>query len=501
MRDYDAVIIGAGVTGCAIARELSRYDLKICVTEKCEDVCCGTSKANSAIIHAGYDAKPGSLKARLNVMGNSMIEELSKKLDFHFKRIGSLVVMYEGEDRNKLNELYERGVENGVEGLRIMERDELRKAEPNIAESAQAALYAPTAGIVCPFGMTVALAENAFDNGAEFRFDTKVTAVRKLEAQDGDNSTAPHYEIDLQSTAPDAEEACETIRTRAVINAAGVYADEIHNMVSAEHIGIKARRGCYFLLDKQSGDFVKHVVFTLPTEMGKGIITSPTVHGNLIVGPDALDTEDRESTCTTAGELDKVRTCAMRNLNNPPLKTVITSFAGLRAHESGGDFVIGECRDAGYFFDAAGIESPGLSAAPAIGKTVAEEVAGRLNASLGTDFIETRKGVPEPASMSMKERNALIAQDPAYGSIVCRCEGISEGEIVNSIRRSLGARSLDGVKRRVRAGMGRCQAGFCSPKVMEILSRELNVPFDSITKSGGSSKLIPQGKLNAKYQA
>ncbi|MCR5685962.1 MAG: NAD(P)/FAD-dependent oxidoreductase [Lachnospiraceae bacterium] len=490
MQEYDAVVIGAGVTGCAIARELARYDLRICVVEKCEDVCCGTSKANSAIIHAGYDAKPGSLKAKLNVMGNSMMDELSRKLDFHFKRIGSLVVMYEGDDRKKLEELYDRGVKNGVENLRIIEKDELMKLEPNLADTAVAALWAPGAGIVCPFGMTVALAENAYDNGAEFMFDTEVLDIKGF---------ASGYEITVRKTdSDDAGTVC--IKTRSVINAAGVYADEIHNMVSGELLNIRARRGCYFLLDKQSGNFVNHVIFTLPTEKGKGILTSPTVHGNLIVGPDALDTEDKESTCTTAVELDEIRAAVNRNLKKPPMKTVITSFAGLRATEAGGDFCIGEVKDASFFFDAAGIESPGLSAAPAVGKTVAVEVASKLGAKEKAEFKDSRKGIPEPASMTMEERNALIAQDPAYGNIICRCEGISEGEIVNSIRRSLGARSLDGVKRRVRAGMGRCQAGFCSPRTMEILARELKVPFDSITKSGGRSRLIPEERLNEKYR-
>ena len=493
IKTYDAVIIGAGVTGCAIARELSRFDLNICVVEKCEDVCCGTSKANSAIVHAGYDAVPGSKKAVLNVMGNSMIEELSAKLDFHFKRIGSLVVMYEGDDREKLEELYERGIKNGVEGMRIVEKDELHKLEPNIAETATAALYAPSAGIVCPFGMTIAFAENAFDNGVVFKFNSAVTGIGKT-CENGCN-----YEISLKDASKAGDADTGIIRTKALINAAGVYADEIHNMVSSIKLDIHARRGCYFLLDKQSGNYVEHVIFTLPGAMGKGIITSPTVHGNLIVGPDALDTDDKESTCTTAVELDKVKAAVNRNLKTPPLKNVITSFAGLRAHETGGDFVIGEVTDAPFFFDAAGIESPGLTAAPAIGKTVAEEVALRLKAGLKADFCESRKGVPEPAAMSMDERNALIAKEPAFGRIICRCEGISEGEIVDSIRRSLGARSLDGVKRRVRAGMGRCQAGICSPKVMEILARELNVPFESITKSGGASRLIPEGKLNDKY--
>ena len=479
----DVAIIGAGVVGCAIARELSKYSLDICVIEKCEDVCCGTSKANSAIIHAGYDAASGTLKARFNVEGNKMMDRLAEDLDIHFKRIGSYVVMFEGDDRSKLTELYDRGIKNGVEGLRIIEKDELKSVLPNIAEDAVAALYAPSAGIVCPFGMTVAFAENACANGVKFIFDAEVTGIAK---KDGG------YEITCGNGS--------TITAKAVINAAGVYADRIHNMVSSRKYEIKARRGCYFLLDKSAGSFVDHIVFTLPNAMGKGILTAPTVHGNLIVGPDALETDDKESTCTTAEELDKVRACVTRNLKNPPMKAVITSFAGLRAHEKNGDFIIGECEDAAGFFDCVGIESPGLSAAPAIGAYVADMLASGLNAAKKEDFIATRKGIAETAKLSSEERNALIAKDPAYGNIICRCEGISEGEIIESIRRNPGATTLDGVKRRVRAGMGRCQAGFCTPRTMEILARELGIPLKSVRKSGPDSFMIPNEDLNGKYR-
>ena len=488
---YDVAIIGAGVVGCAIARELSRYSLRICVIEKYEDVCCGTSKANSAIIHAGYDAVSGSLKARFNVEGNRMMDELSKELDFHFRRNGSLVVMFKGEDRSKLEELYERGLRNGVEGMRIIERDELVKMEPGISDDAEAALYAPSAGIVCPFGMTVALAENANVNGAEFFFNTEITGI--LRSQDGAGYA-------LKGMVRSRSGSSETVfETRAVVNAAGVYADVIHNMVSSDRISIKPRRGCYFLLDKTAGGFVEHTIFTLPGREGKGILTAPTVHGNLIVGPDALETDDKESTCTTAEELDIVRASANRNLKNPPLRSVITSFAGLRAHEEKGDFVLGECKDAPLFFDCAGIESPGLSAAPALGVYMAGMVAGRLNASRKDNFISTRRGIVETGKLGIAERNALIAQNPAYGNIICRCEGISEGEIIDSIRRPLGATTLDGIKRRVRAGMGRCQAGFCSPRSMEIISRELGIPFKEVCKSGVDSLFIPNEDLNGKY--
>lgn len=488
---YDVAIIGAGVVGCAIARELSKYDAKVVVIERAEDVCCGTSKANSAIIHAGYDAEPGTLKAELNVKGNAMMTELSRDLEIPFRRNGSLVVMYEGDDRAKLEALLERGRKNGVPDLRIIEGEELRKMEPNLSQKAVAALYAPTAGIVCPFNMTIAFAEHAALNGVEFKLDTEVKDIAR---------TAEGYRLKAVRHPAFAAETDEVIEAKAVVNAAGLYADVFHNMVSDDKIRIIARRGCYFLLDRAVGDYVNTTVFTLPGPMGKGILTAPTVHGNVLVGPDALDTDDRESTCTTAEELDAIRASAMRNMIDPPLKKVITSFAGLRAHEEHGDFVLGECKDAPLFFDAAGIESPGLSASPAIGEYIAGQVSARLELSPKSDFIATRKGIVNPARLPLEERNALIKAHPEYGNIICRCESVSEGEIIDAIRRPLGARSLDGVKRRTRAGMGRCQAGFCSPRTMEILSRELNIPLSKITKSGGGSYLIPNVDINEKYE-
>ncbi len=488
---YDVVIIGAGVTGCAAARELVRFDLNICVVERAEDVCCGTSKANSAIIHAGYDAVPGTLKAKLNVEGNEMMDELSRDLDFPFRRNGSFVVMFEGDDRSKLEELLDRGIKNGVKDLRIVEKEELHRMEPNLADDAVAALYAPTAGIVCPFNMTIAFAENAYDNGVEFRLNSEVKNIRKA---------GKGYLIDMIEREPFKPEKEITIETAAVINAAGAYSDVIHNMVSAEKHHIKPRRGCYFLLDKTAGHFVERTIFTLPNEMGKGILTAPTVHGNLLVGPNAQDIDNREGVNTTAAELEQVRASANRNLKNPPLKSVITSFAGIRAHEENGDFIIEECRDAEYFFDCAGIESPGLSASPAIGKMIAGIVAEKLNAKKKDSFIEKRNGILNPNNLSIEARNELIRKIPEYGNIICRCEMITEGEIIDAIARPLGARSLDGVKRRTRAGMGRCQAGFCSPRTMEILSRELGIPLYSVTKSGGKSELIPNETLNDKYK-
>ncbi|MDO4852762.1 MAG: NAD(P)/FAD-dependent oxidoreductase [Clostridia bacterium] len=467
---YDVIIIGAGVTGCAAARWLSRYDAHVCVLEKEEDVCCGTSKANSAIVHAGFDAENGSLMAKLNVRGSEMMEALSKELDFSYNRCGSLVVCLSEEDRPKLQALYENGLQNGVKGLEIIDRKRLVELEPNVSDDAVAALWAPTGAICCPFEMTLAFAENAAQNGVEFCFDTEVQSLCR---------TGEGWVVRTNNGA---------FRSRAIVNAAGVYADVFHNAVCEKPIHITPRRGDYCLLDHSAEGFVRHTVFQLPGKFGKGVLVSPTVHGNVIVGPTAIDITDREGTNTTAAGLNEVVQKAGLSMKNLPMRQTITSFAGLRAHEDGHEFLIGE--SAQDFFDCAGIESPGLSSAPAIGELVAGMLRKKYGFAEKRDFVATRKGILDPKTLSTEAWNALIQREPAYGQIICRCESVTEGEILDAIRRPLGAKSLDGVKRRTRAGMGRCQAGFCSPRVMEILSRERNVPLSSITKNGAGSELI-----------
>lgn len=469
---YDVIIIGGGVSGAASARELSRYKVRACVLEKEEDVCCGTSKANSAIAHAGYDAEPGSLMAKLNVRGDEMMEQLSKDLDFPFQRIGSLVICLSEEEMPGLQKLYDKGIANGVKGLKILNREEVLEMEPNITDNVYAALYAPTAGIVCPFNLNIALAENAYTNGIEFRFNTEVQNIRKIDGG---------YELCTNQG---------TFRTKYVVNAAGVYADKFHNMVSEKKIHITPRRGDYCLLDKSAGTHVSRTIFSLPTKYGKGVLVTPTVHGNLLVGPTAIDIENKEGTNTTREGLDEVITKAGQNVKNLPMRQVITSFAGLRAHEDGTEFIIGEPEDARGFIDCAGIESPGLTSCPAIGEMVAGILQEKLGLEKKDNFIATRKGILDPDTLTREERAELIQREPAYGNIICRCEMITEGEILDAIRRPLGARSLDGVKRRTRAGMGRCQSGFCSPRTMEILARELHVSMADITKSGGKSRLV-----------
>jgi len=442
------------------------------VLEKEADVCCGISKANSAIVHAGYDARAGSRMAELNVEGNAMMDGLTKELDVEFQRIGSLVVCINDAERGKLDELYENGLKNGVKGLRIVEREELRNMEPNVSDAAVAALYAPSAGIICPFGLTEAYAENAVKNGAEFRFNSKVEYIYR------------------KNGGWAVEAGGETVETKCVVNAAGVYADVFHNIVSGKKIHITPRRGDYYLLDKNTGDFAKHVIFSLPSKLGKGVLVTPTVHGNTIVGPTAIDIEDREGTNTTAEGLEEIAKKANISMKNLPFKQVITSFAGLRAHEDAHEFIVTEAVDAEGFFDCAGIESPGLTAAPAIGKRIAELISKKLTLKENPTFNGTRNGIFDPKTLSKEEYAKLLKEKPAYGNIICRCETVSEGEILDAIHRPLGATTLDGLKRRVRVGSGRCQGGFCTPRAVEILARELGVAESEITKTGGASRLI-----------
>ena len=468
----DVVIIGAGVVGCSIARELSRYDLQIQVLERASDVCEGTSKANSGIVHAGFDAHPGTLKAKMKVAGNEKMEALSRELDSPFQRNGSLVLCFAEKDRDKLEKLLEQGIANGVKELRIIEKEELRQMEPDISREAVAALYAPTGGIVCPFGLTIAMAENAAVNGVEFKLETQVFSVKRKEN---------HYLV----TTSRGEVEC-----LAVVNAAGVYADTFHNMVSGRRLHIIPRKGEYCLLDKKVGHYVHSTIFQLPTVYGKGVLVTPTVHGNLLIGPTAADIEDKEAVSTTGEGIADVQKRAALSVEKLPTKQIITSFAGLRAHEEGGDFVLGEPEDASGFFDAAGIESPGLTCAPALGEYLAGLVAERLKAEKKENFVAARKGIPNMALASEEERKKLIAENPAFADVVCRCELVTEGEILAAIHRPVGATTLDGVKRRTRAGMGRCQAGFCSPRTVELLARELNRDMAEITKNEKGSEFL-----------
>ena len=399
---YDVIIIGAGVTGAAVARELSRYNVEVCVLDKEEDVCCGTSKANSAIIHAGYDAEPGSNMAKMNVRGNYMMDQLCKDLDVPFKRNGSLVVCVHEEMLPGLKELYDKGVKNGVPGMKLLSREEALAMEPNLSDNVCGALYAETAGIICPFKLNIAMAENANVNGVDFRFNTRVEKITK--GEDG-----------LWHLRTNNGE----YKTRNVVNAAGVYADVFHNMVSEEKIHIIERRGEYYLLDRTVGDHVSHTIFPQPNKFGKGVLVAPTVHGNLLVGPTAIDQDDKDATNTTQFGMDQITAKASENVKNLPLRSVITSFSGLRAHEDHQEFILGEVKDAPGFIDCAGIESPGLSSSPAIGEYIGNMLRDMMNLTEKENWIATRKDVLDPKKLPLEERNELIRKNPAYGQIIC----------------------------------------------------------------------------------
>ena len=446
---YDIIVIGAGVVGTCIARELSKYQANVCVIDKGDDVASGTSKANSGIVHAGYDCKPGTLMAKLNVRGNELLYQLAEELDFPIKKNGSLIVCTVESERGKLDELLAQANANGVPDARIVERDELLQMEPNLSPNSVAALYVPTGGIICPFNLAIAMGENAAVNGVEFKFETKVENIVK---KDG------YYELDTNKGV---------METKAVVNAAGVYADVMHNMVSEKKMKIVARKGEYLLMDKELGNYFTATIFPLPGPMGKGVLTAPTIHGNMFVGPSATDIEDKEGVNTTQEIINDLVDKASNSYltkDRLPMNKVITSFAGLRAHEEHHEFIVEEVADAPGFFDAAGIESPGLTSSPAIAEMMVGLIQDKYHFPKNENFIAKRKGIVHMEDLSMEEKNEMIKKNPQYGNIVCRCEMVTEGEIVDAINRPLGARSLDGIKRRTRQGMGRCQAGFCTPR-------------------------------------
>lgn len=473
---YDVIIIGAGITGSAIARELSKYKLNTCVLERSNDIGMGTSKANSAIVHPGEDPKPGSLKAKLNVKGNEMYEKLSKELDFPFKRIGSLVLCFDEKDLNELKLLKEQGEKNGVPGMEILNREETLKLEPNLSKYVVGSLSLPSGGIMCPFRANVAFAENAYTNGVDFKLNTEVKNIVKKESS---------YIVETNKGK---------LEGKIVINAAGVYADVINNMVSEDKMKITPRKGEYCLFDKMVGDTVSRTIFQLPTKLGKGVLVTPTVDGNLLIGPNALDIEDKEDLTTDKESLDYILDKSKMTIKEVPTSFIITSFSGLRAKGDTGDFIIGEVEDAKNFINVAAIESPGLSSAPAIAEMVGGIVVEKLEPEKNEKFNPVRETIKRFEEMTNEERKDAVKENPLYGNIVCRCEMVTEAEIVDAIRRPLGAKDLDGIKRRTRAGAGRCQAGFCTPKLVDIVSRELEKLPKDITKFGGKSQLITGGR-------
>lgn len=468
----DVVIIGAGVTGTSVAYNLSKFKGDFLVVEKHSDVCEETSKANSAICHGGYDAEPGSMKAKMNVEGNHMMREIADELSFPYKQIGTLVLCHDEKDFPKLQKLYDQGIENGVSGMEIIYNEQILKMEPHVEKDVYAALYSKEAGIVDPFLMNVAYAEGSNLNGVEYKLNTEIVEIK--EADD-------HYILKTK----DGEE----IQTKAVVNAAGLYSDAIHDMVMDDNkFEIRARRGEYLLLDKATAGYVNHVLFNLPTEKGKGILVTPTIDENTLIGPTSDFVDDKADLVTTRKAIEEVIDKVNDTVDDVPVRQVITSFSGNRAHESSGDFILQETKKG--FFDCVGIESPGLTSAPAIGKYMAGLVKDSLELEDNPDFKAGRNPIPKTSEMTAEEHNELIKKNPKYGKIICRCEKVTEGEILDAIHAPVGARTVDGIKRRCRATAGRCQGGFCLPSIIEILSRELGVDQEEITKKGNKSTYI-----------
>lgn len=476
---YDVAIIGSGIVGAACAYRLSRFNLKTVVIEKNNDVCCGTTKANSAIIHAGYDPKPNTLMARLNVEGSKMTQEICEKLAIPYKQIGSLVAAFSEEEAKTIEELYQRGVKNGVQDIKVIGKDELKKLEPNISDEAVCALYAPTAAIVNPWEYGLAMAETAVRNGTEIMLEAEVTGINKKE-----NSWNIHT-------------AKGDIEAEYVINAAGVNSDDIHNMVAEETFRILPSAGEYYLLDKSEGTRVSHIVFQCPNKEGKGTLVAPTVHGNLIVGPNSVS-GDKEDISTKTASLDFIRETALKSVPSIAFRENIRNFTGIRANSTINDFIIEFAAE--HFLDLAGIKSPGLSAAPAIAK-MAEEmlIENGLEAVEKENFIDKRTHIVFK-HLSAPVKNQVIYQNPAYGRVICRCETITEGEIIAALNSPIPPVSLDGIKRRAGSGMGRCQGGFCGPKILEIMAKFKNTDYENILQDNTGSYILTEPTKNGRQK-
>lgn len=462
----DVVIIGGGITGCAILYQLAKYDLKCVLLEKEPDIAAGTTKANSAILHAGFDAKPGSLKAKMNVKGNALYHDLKDELDLDIKWTGSVVAATTEVEMTTVKELLERGRGNGVTGLEIWDGDKIREHYPTLSPDIKGGLWAPTAGICCPFGTAIAFAENAVMNGAEIYRDCGVTSFN---ISDG------------RIVSVETAKGC--FKAKVFINAAGLRADDIARLAGDDSFNIKPRKGEYILFDKSAAQqMTDGIIFPAPSKNSKGILVCATFDGNVFIGPDANDQDDKENTKVTYEGMDGLMAAARKLLPEIPIRSAITEFAGLRAVSDNGDFILGKSDKVPNLVHAAGIQSPGLTSAPAIGEYIADIVVKELEAEPNTDYVSGRPARNVFHTADNAQRAAMIAKNPLYGRVICRCETITEGEIVDAIKRPCGATTVDGVKRRTRAGMGRCQGGFCGPKVIHILARELHIPVSEVRK-------------------
>jgi glycerol-3-phosphate dehydrogenase len=467
---FDVAVIGAGVVGSAIARELSKYNLRLCLIEKEEDVTAGASKANSGIVHGGYAAKHGTLKGELCIKGNQMYEQLNKELNFGFRRTGALVIGFNNEDEIKIKELYGNGLKNGCDDLEIIYKDRIREIEPHINGEVEFALYAKSVGVTSPYELTIALAENAVSNGVELKLETEVLSIDKREDCFIINTDKGYIE------------------SRYIVNAAGLYSDKVSNMVGEDNFKILPRRGQYILLGKDQGHLVNTVVFQVPTEKGKGILVTTTYHGNFMIGPNAEEVGDKDDVATTMESLEVVIETARKSIRNFDIRRALTTFSGVRAVSSTGDFILEESKVKG-FINAAGIDSPGLTSAPAIAVKVTEI----LKAS-GLDLIDNPRFNPYRKPLIIpkdKSFDGKVDHEDPEKNIICRCEKVTEAEIVEAMRRGIPVKSIDAVKRRVRAGMGNCQGSFCRSRVAAIIARELGITIEEVSVRGRKTAAAP----------
>lgn len=473
---YDVAIAGAGVVGAMTARELMRYNLSVCLLEKENDVSMGASKANSGIIHGGFDPVPGTLKAEMNTEGVPLLYAAAKELSVPYKNNGSMVLAFGEEEEKTLKMLYERGKQNKINELKMLTGDEARELEKNISPEVTAALLAYGAGIICPYQLTIAAVGNAMDNGAELKLNYEITDIERLES-----------EAVFKITSRDGEE----VYARYLVNAAGAYSDKIAKAANDSFFEIIPRAGEYLLLDKAEGKTVSHTIFRVPTKEGKGILVSPTADGNLLLGPTATEVASPDDTKTTREGLDSVTRLAVSSVPSVNARNVITSFAGVRASEKNGDFIIERSKVTEGLVHAAAIDSPGLTSCVAIAKRVVKLLQeGGLKLTVNESFNPEREDVHAFSKLSDEDKDEFIKKNPKYGKIVCRCETITEGEIADAAMKNPRPSDLDGIKRRVRAGMGRCQGGFCSPYSMKILSEITGIPMEKITKKGNKSEML-----------
>ncbi|EOU1984715.1 FAD/NAD(P)-binding oxidoreductase [Clostridium perfringens] len=466
----DIIVIGAGVVGCSIARELSKYNLDVLVVEKNSDVSEGISKGNSGIVHAGYNEKIGTLKAKLNIEGNKIFDDLSRDLQFPFKRNGAFILAFSDEDMNILESLKENGEKLGVEGLEILTREEALNIEPNLNKEIVGVLNVKTSGIVSPYEMTIALAENAAENGVEFKLNSKVTNIEKI---------SEGYKVTLNNK--------ELVSGKLIINASGLEGAFLNNLVSMSKREINPVKGEYCLFDKVAGAMINKTLFQVPNKLSKGVLVTPTAEGNLLVGPNAVEGKTLE---TSREGIDEILDKSKKSLEELPVARILNTFSGIRPKTKEGDFIIEEVEDAKNFINVIGIDSPGLTAAPAIGVYVVNMIKERLDLVEKKNFKRTREKIVRFAELSLKEKNKLIKEKPAYGHMVCKCEFVTEGEIVEAIHRPIKALTVDAIKRRTRASMGGCQGVGCTLPISKILSRELGIDISDINKNSEGSPVI-----------